>query len=134
MSYLQQILQTAQQQGGLTDEQFNAMFGNYMPQQPVVQQGQNLGMPQQPTQRPQMIQQTQVPMKWGTGLNTMAFGKGKSTTPSGDDGITFLDQLYTANKYDTDIGSEQTMDLAREDKGFDDWKTNLNDGLMSLFN
>ena len=87
MGYLEQILQGAQQRGGLTDEEFSTIFQQFAPQQPVQS---NLGMPQQPIQRPQMIPQTQVPMKWGTGVNTASLGKigggvGDDADPTGDE-------------------------------------------------
>ena len=119
MSYLQQILGGAQQRGGLTDDEFNSIFQQYMPQQ---QAQPNLGMPQQPVQRAQMLPQTQVPMAYGTGLNTTHLGKTKSV---GDDGVNFLDLANASMKYDTDLGSEQSRMLAEQDQDF-------NDGLFSL--
>jgi hypothetical protein len=120
MSYLQQILGGAQQRGGLTDDEFNSIFQQFMPQQ---QAQPNMGLPQQPVQRAQMLPQTQAPMAYGTGLNTTQFGKTKSV---GDDGADFLDLMNTSVKYDTDFGSDQSRMLAEQDNEF-------NDGLMSLF-
>ena len=55
MTYLEQILQNAQAQGGLTDQDFAMLFGNYMNQQPQQTQQPNLGFPQQPATAPEMI-------------------------------------------------------------------------------
>ena len=54
MGYLEQILSGAQQRGGLTDNEFNSIFQQFMPQQPTQP---NMGFPQQQAmqQAPQMI-------------------------------------------------------------------------------
>lgn len=121
MSYLQQILQGAQQRGGLTDEEFNAIFQQFMPQQ---QTQPNIGLPQQPQQiqRQQPIQQTQVPMQWGTGLNTTAFSKGKPNGVEGDVSLfqNVSDRYKTSNEYGTDMFSEQTGLLAEGNRGMFD--------------
>ena len=114
MGYLEQILQGAQQRGGLTDEEFSTIFQQFAPQQPVQS---NLGMPQQPIQRPQMIPQTQVPMKWGTGVNTASLGKiGGVSDPT----FGLYDRGESANRHDTNFFLEQTGMLAEQDKGMYD--------------
>jgi hypothetical protein len=118
MSYLEQILQGAQQRGGLTDEEFSSIFQQFMPQQ---QTQPNLGMPQQPVQQIQRqtpIQQTQMPMTWGTGLNTASFGKNSGVTPDPTFGL--YDRYKTAKRHDTNFLSEQTGMLAEQDKGMYD--------------
>ena len=118
MSYLQQILGGAQQRGGLTDEEFNSIFQQFMPQQ---QAQPNMGLPQQPVQRAQMLPQTQVPMQWGTGVNTAAFSKGKPNGVEGDGNVNLFqnvsDRYDASNKYDTDMFSTQTGMLAEQDRG-----------------
>jgi len=116
MSYLQQILGNAQQNGGLTDDEFNSIFQQFMPQQ---QPQANMGLPQQQpqqVQRPQGIPQTQVPMQWGTGVNTTQFSKGKPNGVEGDDSVGLMDRAVTSNTLDTDLMSEQTKMLAQQDK------------------
>ena len=117
MSYLQQILGSAQERGGLTDDEFNSIFQQFMPQQ---QPQANMGLPQQQmpqqVQRPQGIQQTQMPMQWGTGLNTTQFSKGKPNGVQSDDSVGLLDRAITSNEYDTNLMSDQTKMLAQQDK------------------
>jgi len=116
VSYLQQILGNAQQNGGLTDDEFNSIFQQFMPQQ---QPQANMGLPQQQpqqVQRPQGIPQTQVPMQWGTGVNTTQFSKGKPNGVEGDDSVGLMDRAVTSNTLDTDLMSEQTKMLAQQDK------------------
>jgi len=116
MSYLQQILGNAQQNGGLTDDEFNSIFQQFMPQQ---QPQANMGLPQQQpqqVQRPQGIQQTQMPMQWGTGLNTTQFSKGKPNGVQSDDSVGLMDRAVTSNTLDTNLMSEQTKMLAQQDK------------------
>jgi len=120
MSYLQQILGNAQQNGGLTDDEFNSIFQQFMPQQ---QPQDNMGLPQQQpqqVQRPQGIQQTQMPMQWGTGLNTTQFSKGKPNGVEGDDSVGLMDRAVTAYKYDTDLMSDTTKALTLEDRGLNE--------------
>lgn len=88
MSYLQQILQNAQAQGGMTEQDFAMLFSNYMNQQPQ-QQPQNLGFPQQPTQAPQMIPLTKADTSMGMYGKEMAtlgkaIGKKFKSTPEED--------------------------------------------------
>ena len=127
MSYLQQILGNAQQRGGLTDEEFNSIFQQYMPQQ---QAQPNLGMPQQPVQRAQMLPQTQVPMQWGTGLNTTQFSKGKPNGVEGDGDVNLfqnvVDRYKTSNEYGTDMFSETTGALAEQNRGMFDTEEERN--------
>ena len=121
MSYLQQILGSAQERGGLTDDEFNSIFQQFMPQQ---QPQANMGLPQQQmpqqVQRPQGIQQTQMPMQWGTGLNTTQFSKGKPNGVEGDDSVGLMDRAVTAYKYDTDLMSDTTKALTLEDRGLNE--------------
>ena len=132
MSYLQQILGSAQQRGGLTDEEFNSIFQQFMPQQ---QAQPNLGMGQQPVQRAQMLPQTQVPMQWGTGLNTTQFSKGKPNGVEGDGKVNLFqnvaDQYRVSNDYDTDMFSTQTQMLAEQERGMQDEEEKK--GLLSSF-
>ena len=118
MSYLQQILGNAQQRGGLTDDEFNSIFQQYMPQQQA--QPTSL-MPQQPVQRAQMLPQTQVPMQWGTGVNTTQFSKGKPNGVEGEGDVNLFqnvsDRYDASNNYDTDMFSTQTGMLAEQDRG-----------------
>jgi|SaaInlStandDraft_4_1057021.scaffolds.fasta_scaffold02199_3 hypothetical protein len=136
MSYLEQILQAAQQRGGLTDEEFGSIFQSFIPQQ---QSQPNLGIPQQfeqpqSIQRPQMIKQTQVPMQWGTGVNTAGFSKGKPNGVEGDGNVNLFqnvaDQYQATQDYDTDMFSTQTQMLAEQDRGMEDEEEK---GLMSFF-
>ena len=117
MSYLQQILGNAQQRGGLTDDEFNSIFQQYMPQQQA--QPTSL-MPQQPVQRAQMLPQTQVPMQWGTGVNTTQFSKGKPNGVEGEGDVNLFqnvsDRYDASNKYDTNMFSEQTGLLAEQER------------------
>ena len=132
MSYLQQILGSAQQRGGLTDEEFNAIFQQFMPQQ---QAQPNLGMGQQPVQRAQMLPQTQVPMQWGTGVNTTQFSKGKPNGVEGDGKVNLFqnvaDQYRVSNDYDTDMFSTQTQMLAEQEREMQDEEEKK--GLLSSF-
>ena len=116
MSYLQQILNGAQQRGGLTDDEFNSIFQQYMPQQPV--------------QRAKMLPQTQVPMQWGTGLNTTQFSKGKPNGVEGDGDVNLfqnvVDRYKTSNEYGTDMFSETTGALAEENRGMFDTEEERN--------
>ena len=132
MSYLQQILGSAQQRGGLTDEEFNSIFQQFMPQQ---QAQPNLGMGQQPVQRAQMLPQTQVPMQWGTGLNTTQFSKGKPNGVEGDGKVNLFqnvaDQYRVTNDYDTDMFSTQTQMLAEQEREMQDEEEKK--GLLSNF-
>jgi hypothetical protein len=128
MSYLEQILKGAQQRGGLTDEEFGSIFQSFMPQQ---QTQPNLGMSQQPVQQIQRqtpIQQTQMPMTWGTGLNTASSGnKGIISDPT----FGLYDRYKASDRHDTDFFSTQTGMLAEQDKGmYDDEEKKK--GLMSL--
>jgi len=74
MTYLEQILQNAQANGGLTEEEFNALYQSYMPQQQIQP---NLGMPQSNTQmtsaniRP-IAKNTNVAGQGGAGIDTQA--------------------------------------------------------------
>lgn len=117
MSYLQQILGSAQQRGGLTDDEFNSIFQQFMPQQ---QTQPNMGLPQQSVQRAQMLPQTQVPMQWGTGLNTTQFSKGKPNGVEGEGDVNLFqnvsDRYDASNKYDTNMFSEQTGLLAEQER------------------
>ena len=132
MSYLQQILGNAQQRGGLTDEEFNSIFQQFMPQQQVQP---NLGMGQQPVQRAQMLPQTQVPMQWGTGVNTTQFSKGKPNGVEGDGKVNLFqnvaDQYRVSNDYDTDMFSTQTQMLAEQEREMQDEEEKK--GLLSSF-
>jgi len=132
MSYLQQILGNAQQRGGLTDEEFNSIFQQFMPQQ---QAQPNLGMGQQPVQRAQMLPQTQVPMQWGTGVNTTQFSKGKPNGVEGDGKVNLFqnvaDQYRVSNDYDTDMFSTQTQMLAEQEREMQDEEEKK--GLLSSF-
>jgi len=132
MSYLQQILGNAQQRGGLTDEEFNSIFQQFMPQQ---QAQPNLGMGQQPVQRAQMLPQTQVPMQWGTGVNTTQFSKGKPNGVEGDGKVNLFqnvaDQYRVSNDYDTDMFSTQTQMLAEQEREMQDEEEKK--GLLSNF-
>ena len=132
MSYLQQILGSAQQRGGLTDEEFNSIFQQFMPQQ---QAQPNLGMGQQPVQRAQMLPQTQVPMQWGTGVNTTQFSKGKPNGVEGDGKVNLFqnvaDQYRVSNDYDTDMFSTQTQMLAEQEREMQDEEEKK--GLLSNF-
>ena len=125
MSYLQQILGNAQQNGGLTDDEFNSIFQQFMPQQ---QPQANMGLPQQQpqqVQRPQGIPQTQVPMQWGTGVNTANLSKGKPNGVESDDSVGLMDRAVTAYEYDTDLMSDLTRDIAQQDRELnedDDYK------------
>jgi hypothetical protein len=130
MSYLEQILQGAQQRGGLTDEEFGTIFQQFMPQQ---QTQPNLGMSQgrigMDVQRRTPIQQTQVPMTWGTGVNTASLGKKSGVTPDPTFGL--YDRYKSSQRHDTNLFSEQTGMLAEQDKGmYDDEEKKK--GLMSL--
>ena len=129
MSYLEQILGGAQQRGGLTDEEFNSIFQQFMPQQ---QTQPNMGLPQQQmprqVQRPQGIPQTQVPMQWGTGLNTTQFSKGKPNGVQSDDSVGLLDRAITSNEYDTNLMSDQTEMLAQQNR-----ELNEDDDKMKMF-
>jgi len=129
MSYLQQILGNAQQNGGLTDDEFNSIFQQFMPQQ---QPQANMGLPQQQmpqqVQRPQGIQQTQMPMQWGTGLNTTQFSKGKPNGVQSDDSVGLLDRAITSNEYDTNLMSDQTEMLAQQNR-----ELNEDDDKMKMF-
>jgi len=136
MSYLEQILGGAQQRGGLTDEEFNSIFQQFMPQQ---QTQPNMGLPQQQmprqVQRPQGIPQTQVPMQWGTGLNTTQFSKGKPNGVQSDDSVglaqNLADRYRIANEYGTDMFSETTGQMATQERSmFDDEKEKK--GLFSM--
>jgi hypothetical protein len=115
VSYLEQILGDAQQRGGLTDDEFDSIFQQFMPQQ----QGQtNLGMGQQPVQRAQMIKQTKVPMQWGTGVNTAGLSKGN---PNGVNLFqNVADRYKTANAYGTDMFSPQTGQMSSQERGMFD--------------
>lgn len=116
MSYLQQILGSAQQRGGLTDDEFNSIFQQFMPQQ---QAQPNMGLPQQPAQRAQMLPQTQVPMQWGSGVNTTALSKSPNGVEGDGDVNLFQnasDRHDASNKYNTDMFSEQTGLLAEQDR------------------
>jgi len=128
MSYLQQILGSAQERGGLTDDEFNSIFQQFMPQQ---QPQANMGLPQQQpqqVQRPQGIQQTQMPMQWGTGLNTTQFSKGKPNGVQSDDSVGLLDRAITSNEYDTNLMSDQTEMLAQQNR-----ELNEDDDKMKMF-
>jgi hypothetical protein len=130
MSYLEQILKGAQQRGGLTDEEFGSIFQQFMPQQ---QTQPNLGMPQggigMDVQRRTPIQQTQVPMTWGTGVNTAALGKKSGVTPDPTFGL--YDRYKSSQRHDTNLFSEQTGMLAEQDRGmYDDEEAKK--GLFSM--
>lgn len=135
MSYLQQILGSAQQRGGLTDDEFNSIFQQFMPQQ---QAQPNMGLPQQPAQRAQMLPQTQVPMQWGSGVNTAAFSKAPNGV-EGDGNVNLFqnvaDRYDASNNYDTDMFSTQTGMLAEQDRGMfeDDEEEGLLASMKSFF-
>jgi len=38
-----------------------------------------------------------------------------------------------ANEYDINMFSDQAKDIAEQNKGIDDWRTKMRDGLMSYF-
>ena len=125
MSYLQQILGNAQQNGGLTDDEFNSIFQQFMPQQ---QPQANMGLPQQQpqqVQRPQGIPQTQVPMQWGAGVNTANLSKAPNGV-EGDDSVGLMENVrdqynITQNpEYNTDMFSTQTQMLAEQERGMND--------------
>ncbi len=85
MSYLQQILQNAQAQGGMSEQDFAMLFSNYMNQQ----QQPNLGFTQQPTQAPQMIPLAKADTSMGMYGKEMAtlgkaIGKKFKSTPEED--------------------------------------------------
>jgi hypothetical protein len=130
MNYLQQILGSAQQRGGLTDDEFNSIFQQFMPQQ---QAQPTSVMPQQPVQRAQMLPQTQVPMQWGTGVNTTQFSKGKANGVEGEGDVNLFqnvaDRYKTSNEYGTDMFSEQTGLLAEENRGMFDTEEERNEWL-----
>jgi len=131
MSYLQQILGNAQQNGGLTDDEFNSIFQQFMPQQ---QQQPNMGFAQQQpqqAQRPQSISQPIIPMQWGAGMNTA----GLSKAPNGvqDDGsVNLMDRGRASIEHDTNMMSEQTKMLAEQDKELREDDSKL-EGLMGMF-
>ena len=127
MTYLEQILKNAQQQGGLTDEQFASMFGGYIPQQQVAP---NMGMPMPEIRQPTMIKQTQVPMKWGSGVNTTQLSK---SPDANQEMISLMDRMQIEKDYNIDPTSEQAKMLAEQDKDINDWETQAKDGLMSFF-
>jgi hypothetical protein len=133
MSYLQQILGSAQQRGGLTDDEFNAIFQQFMPQQ---QAQPNMGLPQQPAQRAQMLPQTQVPMQWGAGVNTAAFSKAPNGVEGEGDVNLFQnvsDRYDASNKYDTNMFSEQTGLLAEQDRSMFEDDENKKGLFSSIF-
>jgi hypothetical protein len=97
-----------------------------MPQQ---QPQANMGLPQQQpqqVQRPQGIQQTQMPMQWGTGINTTQLSKGKPNGVEGDDSVGLMENVrdqynITQNpEYNTDMFSTQTQMLAEQERGMND--------------
>ena len=135
MSYLQQILGGAQQRGGLTDDEFNSIFQQFIPQQ---QTQPNMGLPQQSVQRAQMLPQTQVPMQWGSGVNTAAFSKSPNGVEGEGDVNLFQnvsDRYDASNNYDTDMFSTQTGMLAEQDRGMfeDDEEEGLLASMKSFF-
>jgi hypothetical protein len=129
MTYLEQILKGAQQRGGLTDEEFGSIFQSFMPQQ---QTQPNLGMSQgrigMDVQRRTPIKQTQMPMTWGTGLNTASSGnKGVISDPT----FGLYDRYKASQRHDTNLFSEQTGMLAEQDRGmYDDEEAKK--GLFSM--
>jgi hypothetical protein len=129
MSYLEQILKGAQQRGGLTDEEFGSIFQSFMPQQ---QTQPNLGMSQgrigMDVQRRTPIKQTQVPMTWGSGVNTASLGnKGIISDPT----FGLYDRYKSSQRHDTNLFSEQTGMLAEQDRGmYDDEEAKK--GLFSM--
>jgi hypothetical protein len=118
MSYLAQILQQASQRGGLSDNEFNAIFENFLSKEerPSYNLGSNA-----PIQKRQQIGLKPYSNVIGTGMNTTQFGRKPNSGPSP------MDNLMASWKYDTNMGSEQTRMLAEQDMDF-------NDGLFSFFN
>jgi hypothetical protein len=140
MSYLDQILQdakalTQQQRGGLSNEQFDTIYGHLMTNrtQPNLGMSQFAGMPQggigTDVQRRTPIQQTQVPMTWGTGVNTAALGKNSGVISDPTFGL--YDRYKASQRHDTNLFSEQTGMLAEQDRGmYDDEEAKK--GLFSM--
>jgi hypothetical protein len=139
MSYIDQILQdakalTQQQGGGLSNEQFDTIYGHLMTKQiqPNLGMSQFAGMPQgrigTNVQRRTPINQTQVPMTWGSGVNTANLGnKGIISDPT----FGLYDRYKASDRHDTDFFSTQTGMLAEQDRGmYDDEEAKK--GLFSM--
>jgi len=132
MTYLEQILQNAQANGGLTEEEFNALYQSYMPQQQIQP---NLGMPQSNTQmtsaniRP-IAKNTNVAGQGGAGIDTQAM---RSVMKNNPQYVDLIDRAMIANEHDINMFSDQAKDIAEQNKGIEDWRTKMRDGLMSYF-
>ena len=116
MSYLQQILSGAQQRGGLTDDEFNSIFQQFIPQQPQQVQS-NIGLPQQPATAPEMIPLAKLPVGYSEQMSSIGKALGKKDDESVSLGKNLVDQYKATQKYDTDMFSPQTRTLAEEDRG-----------------
>ena len=138
MSYFDQILQNAkaltqQQRGGLSDEQFKALYEAYIPQQQIQP---NLGMPTTNTQMTSanitpIAKNTNVAGQGGAGIDTQAMTSVMKNNPQYGG---LIDRAMIANEYDINMFSDQAKDIAEQNKGIDDWRTKMRDGLMSYFN
>ena len=132
MTYLEQILQNAQANGGLTEEEFNALYQSYMPQQQIQP---NLGMPQSNTPmtsatlRP-IAKNTNVAGQGGAGIDTQAM---RSVMKNNPQYVDLIDRAMIANEHDINMFSDQAKDIAEQNKGIEDWRTKMRDGLMSYF-
>ena len=133
MSYFDQILQNAKANGGLSDEQFKTLYQSYMTQQQIQP---NLGMPQSNTPmtsatiRP-IAKNTNVAGQGGAGIDTQKFADAWNKNPQNGD---LIDRAMIANEYDINMFSDQAKDIAEQNKGIDDWRTNMRDGLLSYWN
>jgi len=132
MTYLEQILQNAQANGGLTEEEFKTLYQSYMPQQQIQP---NLGMPQSNTQmtsaniRP-IAKNTNVAGQGGAGIDTQAM---RSVMKNNPQYVDLIDRAMIANEHDINMFSDQAKDIAEQNKGIEDWRTKMRDGLMSYF-
>jgi hypothetical protein len=132
VSYFDQILQNAKANGGLSDEQFNALYKSYMPQQQIQP---NLGM--SPSNAPMtgatirpIAKNTNVAGQGGAGIDTQAMTSVMKNNPQFGG---LIDRAMIANEYDINMFSDQAKDIAEQNKGIDDWRTKMRDGLMSYF-
>ena len=132
MTYLEEILQHAKASGGLTDEEFSSIYKQFLTQQPTQP---NLGIP--PTNVP-MTSATMIPIakntnvagQGGAGIDTQAM---RSVTKNNPKYGGLIDRAMIANEYDINMFSDQAKDIAEQNKGIDDWRTKMRDGLMSYF-
>ena len=132
MSYFDQILQNAKANGGLSDEEFKTLYQSYMTQQQIQP---NLGMPQSNTPmtsatiRP-IAKNTNVAGQGGAGIDTQAMTSVMKNNPQYGG---LIDRAMIANEYDINMFSDQAKDIAEQNKGIEDWRTKMRDGLMSYF-